>query len=232
MKHVGRMTCHDKFSLITVAKTAIVVLLLAAFASVGYGGETYYIDDSPLHLYKTINWWYDSTPQESTTLCGKPIKCTNEGNARIEYDEINQSVELKIKGGFASLLLAFKTCEKCYGPSSLKCVWRNQKYIKSSAIAIQLNKDDVIDGITFINVKKEDARQIMNMVHGMLFVLEGVIGGLSNSRIAMHESAELLKYCHAEPQLRDQSPQYPISLKILNANTNETLALFSMTWSR
>lgn len=212
--------------------TASIAVFFIVSVPLAIAGETYYIDYSPLHLYKTINWWYDSTPEESNTLCGKPIKCKNVGNTEIRYDEMNEKIELKIKGGLASMLLAFKNCEQCYGPSNLNCTWLNQNYIKSETVAIQLNEASIIDGFTFTNVKKEDAQLIKNMAKDMQFVVEGVIGGLSSSRIALHESADLLKYCNAEIPDQKQYKQYPISLKIVNANTNEILAIFSMTWDR
>ena len=79
-------------------KSAFFLLLLIFLSRSAYCDEIYYIDN-PLFLYKTINWWYDCLPKEFKILWGRPIKCSNIGNALVEYDEINKTLEINIKGG-------------------------------------------------------------------------------------------------------------------------------------
>lgn len=71
-------------------------------------------------------------------------------------------------------------------------------------------------------------QNIQSISHDIQFILEGVIGGLSSGQIALHESGNLLKRCNgASP---DPDENYPITLKIINTCTNETIAIFNMFW--
>jgi hypothetical protein len=209
-------------------KSAFISLCLIFFFNDAYCDEIYSIDNSPLFLYKTINWWYDCPPKESKKLCGRPIKCSNTGNAQIEYDESNKNLELKINGGFAAMLLLFKKCKQCYGPSYFHCIWLNQRYFNITTANVILNDSSTISGFTFCYIEKEQAQYIQSIAHNLQFILEGVIGGLSNGQIALHESSNLLKRCNETPT--DQDEKYPITLKIINTRTNETIAIFDMIW--
>lgn len=122
-------------------KSIFLTLYLISQFHDGYCDEIYYIENSPLFLYKTINCWYDSLPKESNQLCGRPIKCSNDGNAQIGYDKQNKKMELKIKDGFATMLLAFKKCKQCYGPSYLNCTWLDQKYFRNTTATVILNSN-------------------------------------------------------------------------------------------
>jgi hypothetical protein len=195
-----------------------------------YCNEIYYIDNNPLFLYKTINWWYDCLPEESKKLCGRPIKCSNTGNAEALYDEASKNIELQIKGGFATMLLAFKKCKQCYGPSFLHCIWLDQNYFNDTNADVILNDSSTISGFTFSDIEKEQAQHIQSTTHDLQFILEGVIVGLSNGRIALHASGDLLKRCNEAPQGPDEG--YPITLKIKNTSTNEIIAMFDMSWER
>jgi hypothetical protein len=77
-------------------KSTFFSLLFIFLIRDAYCDECYYVDNSPLFLYKTINWWYDCLPKESKKLCGRLIKCSNTGNAQVKYDEPNKNIELKI----------------------------------------------------------------------------------------------------------------------------------------
>ena len=126
------------------------------------------------------------------------------------------------------MLLAFKNCKHCYGPSNLHCIWRDQKYLNGTAANVLTNDLSTIIGFTFSNIEKEQAKHIQSISHDIQFILEGVIGGLSNARIALHESGNLLKRCNrASP---DTDKEYPITLKIIKTCTNETIAIFNMFW--
>lgn len=209
-------------------KSAFFAFCLILLFRHAYCDEIYYIDNSPIFLYKTINWWYDCLPEESKKLCGRPIKCSNTGNTQAWYDEPNKNIELKIKGGFATMLLAFKKCKQCYGPSYLHCIWLDQKYFNGTTANVILNDSWTISGFTFFNIENEQAQLIQSITHDIQFILEGVIGGLSSGQIALHESSNLLKKCNAASQNLDE--RYPITLKIINTSTDETIAIFKMFW--
>ena len=192
--------------------------------------ETYFIDDQPLLLYKAINWWYDSLPAESGRLCGKSIKCRNEGNAGVEYDALKKEVNINIRGGLAGMLLTFKECGDCYGPSRFRCTWLNRNVFKGGNAAVLVVDSTLIQGFSFSPVEREQAGIIQTMADDLRFELKGVIGGLADGRIALHASAGLLKHCSAVSD--DQADVYPISLRIVNSRSNDVIAEFTMVWGR
>ena len=209
-------------------KSAFFTLCFVFLFHDAYCDEIYYIDNSPLFLYKAINWWYDCLPKESKKLCGKPIKCSNTGNAQIEYDESNKKMEIKINGGFASMLLAIKRCKQSYGPSYFHCIWIEPNYFDGTDTNVILSDSSTIIGFAFSNIEKKEAQHIKSIAYDLQFVLEGVIGGLSNGQIALHESCDLLKKCNeASP---DPNIIYPITLSIIKTSTNEKIAIFDMFW--
>lgn len=214
--------------MIRFLKTAFFTLCFIFLFHDAYSDEKYYIDNSPLFLYKTINWWYDCLPEESKKLCGKSIKCTNTGNAQVEYNEPDKKLEIKIKSGFATLLLAFKRGKQCYGPSYFHCIRLERKYFADTDPTVILNDSSTISGIVFSNIEKEQAQHLQSIAHDLLFILEGIIGGLSNGRIALHESCDLLKRCNETSS--DPNEKYPIRLSIIKISTNEKIAVFDMLW--
>lgn len=192
------------------------------------GEETCYIDDSPLLLYKTINWWYDSLPEESSMLCGKPIKCINKGNARVEYDEPNKKIRIKITGGFANMLSVFKTCERCYGPTNLQSLSINPDYFMNSPTTIAPAASSTMNSFGFNNINKEQALMLKSVEKDLVFMVEGVIGGLCNGKITLHESGDLLKYCRGP--FFGKYDNYPICIKIIDDRNKKILAEYTMAW--
>ncbi len=187
--------------------------------------ETYYIDNNRVLLYKIINWWYDCLPEESSQLCGSLIKCQSKGNAQVEYNETEMILKLQIKGGFADLLSAFKKCEQCFGPSYLKCTWLNKKYFGSGEAVIVSNELPAMSAFTIKHIDKKQGRLIRSIEKDIIFELEGVIGGLLNGKIALHQAGHFIKTCPGDTQSRNDSS--PISLKIKNFHTKEVLAKYS-----
>jgi hypothetical protein len=211
-------------------KSALLLLCLLLAVQHAFCAETYYIDDQPLLLYKVINWWYDSLPAESGRPCGKSIKCRNEGNAGVEYDALKKEVSINIRGGLAGMLLTFKTCGDCYGPSRFRCTWLNRNVFKGGKAAVLVVDSTVVQGFSFSPVEREQAGIIQTMADDLRIELEGVIGGLADGRIALHASDGLLKHCPAVSD--DQADAYPILLRIVNSKTNVVLSEFTMDWGR
>ena len=149
--------------------------------------ETYYIDNNRVLLYKIINWWYDCLPEESNRLCGSLIKYQSKDNAQVEYYEAEMILKLQIKGGFADLLSIFKQCKRCFGPSYLQCTWLNKKYFGNGEAAIVPNELPTIRAFVINNIDKKQVRLIRSAEKDIVFVLEGVIGGLLNGKIALHQ---------------------------------------------
>ena len=184
-----------------------------------YCSEKYYIDNQRVLLYKIINWWYDCLPEESTRLCGSRIKYENRGNARILYDAAEQKLTLEVDGGFAELLAFFKVCQGCRGPSHFECTWLNGKYFGMGRAKIFSRQQT----FTVENVDENQAKAIRSMKHHLVFVVEGIIGGLMNGQIALHQGGDLLKTC-PEPEQSDEP--YSIRLTLFNSKTNEMLATY------
>ena len=198
-------------------------MLLCALFFEGYAfcSEVYSIDHQPVLFYKTINWWYDCPPGECDWFCGKSVTYTNGGNARIRYNEAKKTLRLKIEGGFADLLSIFKTCEQCFGSSYLQCTWQDEKYFGKSKAAIVSD----LNGFSFAPIDRKQARILESTRQDILFVVEGRIGGLQNDgKIALHQAGNLLIKCSNVSE--DQAAGYPITLKIVNARTNEAIATF------
>jgi hypothetical protein len=137
-------------------------------------------------------------------------------------------MRIQIKGGFATMLLAFKSCKQCYGPSYFHCIWLERKYFDGTDAKVILNDSSTISGFAFSNIEKEQAQHIQRIAYDLQFIVEGVIGGLSNGSIALHESCHLLKKCNEA--FPDPHKKYPITLSILKASTNEKIATFDMFW--
>ncbi len=192
------------------------------FAGYTHCSEVYTIDDEPVLFYKTINLWYDCPPGECDLLCGKSVTYTNEGNTRVRYNEAKKTLRLHIEGGFADLLSIFKTCGQCFGPAYLQCTWQDEKYFGKSKAAIVSDLND----FSFDPIDRKQALILDSMRQKILFVLKGKIGGLQNDgKIVLHQADDLLKKCSNDSE--DQPTAYPITLKIVNARTNEAIAVFS-----
>ncbi len=190
--------------------------------------ERYYINNNSVLFYKIINWWYDCLPEESKQLCGSRIKYQNIGNAKVKHNEPQTLLEIRIQGGFTEQLIIFKQCEGCFGPSYLKCTWLNKKYFGNGA-AMNISKDFTTTSIVRIkNVNETYGRLIQSIEHDMTFELEGVISGLLNGKIALHQGESFLKNCPGPIDRRGKN--FPISFTIINSLTKEVLAQYTAIW--
>lgn len=180
--------------------------------------ENYYIDNQKTLLYKAINWWYDCLQTEQTYFCGKPIKYNRLGNINAVYDESGRVLSLQVKGGFADLLSILKSCDECSGPSHLKCVEQNRKYLGDGRAA---DVDD-LNLFVFHGIEKKYALHLKEMEKHLLFVVEGRIAGLmSSGKIALHQGVTLLRKCAGI--LDDEDEEYSILVKIVNNETSEII---------
>ena len=203
----------------------MVLSCLGIFNDYSFCAETYFINNHPVLLYKIINCWYDCLPEESGQFCGSLLRCQNEGNAQSEYNEAEMMLKIRIKGGFAGLLSVFKECERCFGPSYLKCTWINEKYFGNGKAAALPNESAAIDTFIVHNIHRIQVRRIQRIEKDIVFELEGLIGGLLNGKIALHRAGSFIKSCPASSLRREEG--FPISLKIINSHTTEVLATYS-----
>lgn len=187
--------------------------------------ENYYINNSRVLLYKIINWWYDSLPEDSQRLCGELIRCRSERNVQIEYDTDGMKIRFYTKESFADLLSVFKPCEPCWGPSFLQLTWLNKKYFGHGRYLPSTDRDSHLNSFIFGEIEGIHAEKIQSIVDAIGLELEGAICGLMNGKISLHHSGELLKTCPADGKRQDEDS--PITLKIVNFQTEEVLAKFS-----
>ncbi len=197
-----------------------VMVILFMVRQIAYCEEYYHIDNQRVLLYKVINWWYDCLPEESTQLCGSRIKYENRGNTRILHDDSGKKLTLGIDGGFAELLVLFKQCHGCRGPSHFVCTWLNRKYFGKGRAKMFGRHQSFI----FENVDRSQARAIRSVQHNLVFVVEGVIGGLMNGQVALHQGGDLLKTCPTQDLSPDEP--FPIRIMIFNSKTKEMLATY------
>lgn len=192
-----------------------------------YLSEKYYIDDQNVFLlYKIINWWYDCQPKDNYLLCGKTIKCTNLGNACIEYTQSKSALNISIQKGLADQLSIFKTCNGCFGPSYLRCIWQNEKYLGKGKAVPTKN----LNQFTFLHIDKVQARILKDIEKEIVFVVEGnIIGLMNDGKIALHNTGTILKRCPNDADEKDGI--FPITVKIKNTRTNEIIAQYLGTWS-
>jgi hypothetical protein len=189
--------------------------------------EKYYIDDQHVFLlYKIINWWYDCQPKDDYLLCGKTIKCTNLGNACIKYTQSKSTLKISIQKGLADQLSIFKTCNQCFGPSYLRCIWKNEKYLGKGTAAPTKNLNQFV----FLHVNKTQAGILKNIEKKIVFVVQGNIRGLINDgKIALHNTGTILKRCPDDAD--DKAGIFPITVKIKNTSTNEMIAQYLGIWA-
>lgn len=206
----------------------VTIIGVCVFTSPNFAvcSEKYYINNTRVLLYKIINWWYDSLPEESYLLCGESIKCRSQGNIQVRYDAVEMKIRLYPKESFADSLSVFKQCKQCFGPSYLKLTWLNKQYFGDGKYIASTDSHSNLNSFTFSQVERINAENIQGVVEGIGLELEGVICGLMDGKIALHHSGELLKTCRVNKEKQDE--QFEITLKILNFHTDEILAKFSV----
>ena len=202
----------------------IVVVFVSTTSNRAVCSEKYYINNNKVLLYKIINWWYDSLPEESHQICGSLIRCQTKDNIRIEYNAIEMKLRFNAKESFADLLSIFKECKQCWGPSYLELTWLNKEYFGDGKFMTSADKYSY----TFSHIERTNAQRIQSLADVIGLELEGVICGLMNGKIALHHSGNLLKTCQTDSEKQDKI--FPITLKIVNYQTEEILAKLTMAF--
>ena len=212
-----------------IRKYLTILLLIALFTPVfGLATEKYYIDQQPVLLYKIINWWNTCLPDDCGLFCGKTIFCTDQGNVNIEKDTTGSDLKLRVNGNFAEMLAPFRQSEAFFGPNRLQCKWLNQKYFGDGTAE---DLKDTVNGqseFRFRSVSETHVQLLKKVEKDIGVVLKGVIGGLINSKIALHRAGKMSNYCFKSNA--NNRKQFPISLMIVNAQTTEVLAEYTALW--
>ena len=207
----------------------LILLCIHIFSFEAFCEETCRIENNHVLLYKIINWWYDCLPDECDLFCGKTVECENRGNAEIEYDASDMTLKLRVKGGFADLFSVFKACKDCYGPSYMECRQLNKKYFgKGKASGINVDFQGLNDFI-FYDISNTHAQSLKEIKDDIIFLIKGRVGGLVDGKVALHQAGQFQKACPKDPE--NQKAAFPITLKIVNAATDEILAIYSTVWN-
>ena len=213
-----------------IRKCLTILLLTALFTPVfGLATEKYYIDQQPVLLYKIINWWNNCLPDDCDLFCGKTIFCTDQGNVNIEKETPGSDLILRVNGEFAEMLAPFRQSEASFGPNRWHCKWLNEKYF-GDGIAEDY-KDTSTNGgreFRFRSVSNKHAVLLQEVEKDIGVVLNGVIGGLINSKIALHGAGNMSNHCFKSNA--NNQEQYPITLMIVNAKTTEVLVEYTALW--
>lgn len=94
---------------------------------------------------------------------------------------------------------------------------------------MNISKDFTTTSIVRIkNVNETCGRLIQSIEQDMTFELEGVISGLLNGKIALHQGESFLKDCPGPIDRRGKN--FPISFTIINSLTKEVLAQYTAIW--
>ena len=232
LPHAGRLHLNSNVMVKNNTSTrkhllAAVVLISVSLATNSADcSEKYYINNNRVLLYKIINWWYDCLPEESNQLCGSVIRCRSENNFQIGYDAIEMKMKISAQQSFADLLSVFKPRGPCRGPSLIELKWLNKRYFDGGRYIASDGEEQFPNSFLFDQVDRIHADNIRSLADEIGLELEGAICGLMNGRIALHHSGEQLKTCPLDAKKQDE--QSSISLKIVNFQTKEILARFSV----
>ncbi len=96
--------------------------------------ETCYLDNNYVLLYKIINWWNDSQTDEDNIICGNFLKCEATGISQVRYNAEKELLTIKTDSNIQDILSIFKQCKVCWGPSSFKCTYLNEKYFENNSV--------------------------------------------------------------------------------------------------
>jgi len=192
------------------------------------GSQAYFINNQKVLLYKIINWWYDSLPEDAHRLCGALIRCRAKGPIQIEYNAGEMTLKFNANTEFAQLLSIFEPWEQGLGRSRLKLTWVNKEYFGNGKIRVSTTRPPSARSYVFSPVDRADARRILSVERFVGFQLEGVVKGLMNGKIALHHAGKQLKTCPKKFQRPHEND--PTTLNIVNFQTREILATLSVVF--
>ena len=189
--------------------------------------EICYVNSNEVLLYKIINWWNNSLPEDDTLPCGDLITCQHTGGITVDYNRATMMLHITTSENFGELISVFKQCEQCPGPAYLECSWLNTKFFDN----VQATRSKDIKMLSFKEISPHQADKLKDAEKDLAVVVEGVIGGLlsGNGKIALHHTGDFLKSCPKSSQRPEE--RFPTSLKIINSRTQEELARYHVVFA-
>ncbi|MCG8549682.1 MAG: hypothetical protein MI799_04680 [Desulfobacterales bacterium] len=144
----------------------------------------------------------------------------------MKYTKSKSVLKISIQKKLADQLSIFKTCNQCYGPSYLRCIWQNEKYLGKGRAAPTKSLNQFI----FLHINEIQARILKKMEKEIVFTVQGNIRGLMHDgKIALHNAGNILKRCPGNAD--DKGGLFPITVNIKHTGTNEMIAQYLGSWS-
>ena len=104
----------------------------------------------------------------------------------------------------------------------------NPDYFMNSQTPLTPDDSSTMNSFIYSNINKEQAQRLKSIEKDLVFMIEGVIGGLCDGQITLHESGDLLKYCRGP--FFGKYDDYPICIRIIDAKNKKILAEYTMLW--
>jgi len=194
----------------------LIFVLICLCRNSGQCSEVYAINEKPVLMYKVIQWWYNSLPQEDHLLCSSPVKWQSKGSLQIRYNESKKELVLQLEK--PSLLFL---AESGGLPYTVTCTQLSKTWFPQGDAA---NPEAATDpeSIVFHNISNSQALTIKTMAQEMRVEIQGRIKGLVNGRIALVRPQEPIKACPPDPPISEAG----IYLTITHSGTDEIIAAF------
>ncbi len=211
----------------SITAIILVMALLHGSRIPAVSDEAFSIDDKKVLLYKIINWWNDSLPENSELPCGLTLKYTAKNEAHVIYDETKQMLSIEFGGNYQEILSIFKQCHTCLGPSSFQARLINREYLgegKPVPIDAQLFSTTVL---VFEDLTAEKRRLLLDIERDLHFEIIGRIGGLllADGRVALHQAGVFLRVC---PQVSSEQAENTATLiRMIDSSKGEVIVEYS-----
>lgn len=188
-----------------------------------------YVNNKQVLLYKIMNWWNIENNKNEITPCNKSIKYKKIENIQVKYNSSSKELTFLFKNSFANLVDVLKQYKNCYGSSYLKNIFLNKKYFNNGTTENITKELSEIEKLTFHNISKKEAFEIINIEKDITLVLEGVIGGLllENNKISLHQAGKFFRTCPKKGK-----EDFPINFTIIKNSTDEILVRYTAIWNK
>ncbi len=185
----------------------------------------YYINDTRLLLYKILNRWNVTELDSFSSPCNKKVSAKLSRGITINYNKKHQTITLHFKRTFAKLLGIFNennmVNKTSLGARKFNLVEFNNNLFQTISSTVLPNTNNEIGSIILYNIPPKVFKKFSQ--YELTIILEGHIAGLfeKSSKIALHTHGELFRECK-------QRKSYPVSLRIQNKDSQETLLHYQM----
>lgn len=194
--------------------------------------EMCYLEDNYVLLYKIINWWNDSAPDDDHIICGNHLRCELMGKSKLRYNNNDSSLLIESTYHIEELISFIQECKEGGGPTYFVCSYLNQKYFGTTPIQDILPIYSSINSIVLAGIIKKQALHLIEREQKIGLEVGGRIAGLllNNGKIATHHGGNFLKSCPQPHQNRNNFA--PAFLIIKNLDNDEILAKYTVVGTK